>query len=219
MAWAKIPTAWVREDLRLPDLSWRQFGSDGTAALMVLIALAIRLNQSNMKREDDTGFGSNVEVSYDNLEELTELSRTKLAAGLRILEQFSIIETTRNGRSNRYVLPGIGEAGKWSQLPQTYLLTATEGLRGFSRFQLRHRNELNALKLYFLLLAYRNAKGNFTAVGYEKISELSGLMRGDISGAVSLLINHDLIRVSQSDGDGVAGRPYNQYKIRGLGAF
>jgi hypothetical protein len=66
---------------------------------------------------------------------------------------------------------------------------------------------------------FRHAKGNFTAVGYEKISELSGLMRGDISAAVSLLINHDLIRVSQSDGDGVAERPYNQHKICGPGAF
>lgn len=179
----------------------------------------VRLNQSNAKREEGAALAASVEVSYDNLQALTELSRTKVAVGLRVLEQFGIVQTTKNGRSNRYAVAGISESGKWSQLPQTYLLTATEGLRGFSRFQLRHRNELNALKLYFLFVAYRNAKGNFTALGYEKISELSGVMRGDISGAVSLLINHDLIRVSQSDGDGAAGRPYNQYKIRGLNAF
>lgn len=219
MAWAKIPTAWIREDQQLPDLSWGQFGSDGAAALMVLIALAIRLNQSNTQREEGTGFASSVDVSYDNLQALTELSRTKVAGGLRVLEQFGIVETTRNGRSNRYELAGISESGKWSQLPQTYLLTATEGLRGFSRFQLRHRNELNALKLYFLFLAYRNAKGNFTALGYDKISEISGLMRGDIAQGVGLLINHELVRVAQSDADGVSGRPHNRYVIRGLGAF
>lgn len=101
----------------------------------------------------------------------------------------------------------------------THLLTATEGLRGLSRFQLRHRNELYALKLYFLFLAFWNARANFAAIGYEKIIEISGGSRGDISAAGSLLIHQDLIRVSQPETDGAAGHPRSRYMILRLSAF
>lgn len=47
MAWAKIPTAWVIHESKLARFSWKQHGSDATAALILLIALAIRYNQSN----------------------------------------------------------------------------------------------------------------------------------------------------------------------------
>lgn len=95
----------------------------------------------------------------------------------------------------------------------THLLTATEGLRGFPRSPLRHRNELHALKLYLLFLAFCNVRANFAAIGYEKIIEASGVSRGDISGAGSLLIHQDLIRVSQSQSNGAAGHPHNRYMI------
>ena len=188
MAWAKIPTAWVRDDLGLRDFTWREQGADATAALILLIALAIRSNQAN-RIEDVTQRGV---YTYDNLHALTLLSRAKIATGLRLLEKHKIITVARNKRTNQYTLPGISEGGKWAQLPQSYLLVGRV-LKGFSGFQLRHRTELNALKLYLLLLAYRDVKGNFTAIGYERICELTGFTRNDVVRARSLLISLELI--------------------------
>jgi len=80
------------------------------------------------------------------------------------------------------------------------------------------RNELNALKLYMLLIAYRYAKVNFTAIGYEKICDISGIRRNDIPLARALLINFDLVRPEEGEPvKGQIGRPHTRYKIRGLG--
>lgn len=218
MAWAKIPTAWITHDSKLPGFSWKQHGSNATAALILFIALAIRLNQSKIgKKVGQDRSRPSFRASYENLQTLTALSRAKIAAGLHFLKELEMINVSRKGRMNQYLLRGITEYGNWAQLPQTHLLGP--GGLPFSKFQLRHRNELNALKLYLLLLAYRNTKTNFTALGYDKICDLSGLMKNDVPPALSLLINLDLVRVEQDEPiNGEVGRPHNRYRIRGLSA-
>jgi hypothetical protein len=216
MAWAKLPTAWIRE-LKLQRFTWRDEKSDATAALILLVALAIRLNLSNIgKSVDGEARRASFRESYDNLHAFTGLSRAKISAGLRLLERLEIVRRTREKRMNCYTLNDLESDTAWGQLPQSHLLDS--GTFVFSKFQLRHRNELNALKLYLLLIAYRFVKGNFTAIGYEKICEISGMMRNDIPQARALLINYDLIRVEEGEPmNGQTGRPHTRYKVRGLG--
>lgn len=211
MAWAKIPTSWIRSKSKLLDFTWRKNKSDATAALIILMALAIRLNQKNQSGKQHKF----VSVSYDDLQLFTGLSRIKVSAALRLLEAAGILTIRRHKRTNRYMMNDILKAGCWAQLPQTHLVQ--NGTLVFAKFQLRHRNELNALKLYLLLVAYRNAHGNFTAIGYDRICEISGLLRNDVMSACALLINFELITVEEHDTIAhTAGRPHKRYRICGL---
>lgn len=211
MPWAKIPTLWIRSGQKLALLSWQKHRSDATAALIILIALAIRLNQTNGKGKQRTA----VSISYDELQSLTGISRAKISAGIRLLEGNEIVAVRKRNKRNRYQLSGVTTPGSWAQLPQSQLLQ--NGTLLFAKFQLRQRNELHALKLYLLLIAYRNNKANFTAIGYEKICEIGGMQRNDILRAASLLINYDLITVQEQDPiPGTIGRPHKRYRICGL---
>lgn len=218
MAWAKIPTSWIVSDKKLPLLSWQKDKSDATAALILFISLAILLNRSNKEKQEaqDRDLLS-FECSYNSLQAFTALSRAKIAAGLHLLEDKELINISRESKTNRYFLLGVTESGKWAKLPQTHVLTGVGRGPFFSTFHLRHQTELNALKLYLLLIAYRNTTTNFTVIGYEKISELSGIMKSHVRSALSLLIHYDLVRVDQSEPlDGKIGHPHNRYRIRGL---
>jgi DNA-binding transcriptional ArsR family regulator len=217
MDWARIPTAWIIREEKLSLLTWRQEKSSATAALILLIALAIRLNQSNDGRMVDRDRQrTSFRESYNELQSFTGLSRAKISAGLRLLNQMKIVTISRVKRMNQYTLRDIVEDGKWAKVPQTHLLNGKTLL--FSKFQLRHRHELNALKLYLLLIAYRDRRTNFAVIGYDKICKISGVMRNDISSALSLLMHLDLVRVKQDDPvNGNSGRPHNCYRIRGLG--
>jgi hypothetical protein len=216
MAWAKIPTSWIIREAKLSLLMWRKEKSNATAALILLIALAIRFNQSNTGRTVGRGRRrTSFRESYDKMQSFTGLSRAKISAGLRLLDEMNIVTISRAKRMNQYTLRGITEDGKWAQVPQTHLLNS--GTLLFSKFQLRHRNELNALKLYLLLIAYRNTSANFASIGYDKICNISGIARNDIPSALSLLINLDLVRIEQDDPvSGNPGRPHNRYRICGL---
>jgi hypothetical protein len=217
MAWAKIPTQWIVHAQRLPELSWREYKSDATASLILLMALSIELNLCNRRRETtQTGNPTALSKTYDELQTVTGLSRAKISAGISLLRELGIVQVTKSENRNVYALPSVGIPGEWAQLPQSRILVSGE-LRPFSRYLLRARNELNALKLYFVVLAYRNNRSNLASVGYDKICEVSGMARNDIAPARSLLINDDLIRLSQSDmeRDG-EGHPHNRYYIMGL---
>lgn len=180
--------------------------------------LAILLNRSHKDKQlnGDSAL-SGLKCSYDDLQEFTALSRAKIAAGLSLLKNTGLIKISQEEQTNRYFLEGVAEPGKWAKLPQTRLLTGVTGVPFFSTFHLRLQNELNALKLYLLLIAYRDTKTNYTTIGYEKISKLSGIMKNHIRRALSLLIHYDLVRVDHTEPmNGESGHPYNRYRIQGL---
>src|SRR5262249_60548324 len=63
----------------------------------------------------------------------------------------------------------------------------------FDSFRLRHRTELDALKIYFLIAALRDNTSNEAYVSYEKIEENTGGSRHHIPRALSLLSSNGLI--------------------------
>lgn len=242
MSWAKMPSAWLRpivpdvsevtpsgsltvsdhpsEIYPLTALGWRKDGSSSMAALMLLIALSIRLNQSfrgipsNHAKPRHTA----VAVTFDELQRMTGFARGSVSSGLGLLEDLGAIKRVKIGRANHYELIGVDRAGGWCQLPQSKLLRADGSLS--IKLLERKRSTLHALKIYILLAALRNQQFNTAAISYSGIMKWTGLRRADIGPALQILIAWELIGVSDeidqrhlSDED-----RSKRYRLIGLGA-
>jgi DNA-binding transcriptional ArsR family regulator len=183
-AWVKLPTWWI-EDRRLRDLRWvRGQGAANTAALILLIVLA-------HAADEDTGVAQR---TYDQFERATDLSRLMISRGLSVLSDLGLVTRGPEGRST-YGLVGYGPTG-WAKLPARALYDGGR-LVAFSNFHLRRPAELNAMKLYLLLAARRGRDTNAANISFDKIEEYSGIERGRIRTALSLLTVYGLVHVDR----------------------
>lgn len=182
LEWVRLPTKWINSG-GLKNFRWEaKRGSDNIAALMALLAIANHV-------DDDSGVAR---LTYNDLENCTNISRAKLSGGLRVLEGNKIIERKSSGRST-YSLVDYGRA-PWGKLPARRLYQHGR-IAAFSNFHLRKSNELNALKLFFLVVERRNNSSNLANISYEKIHEYSGIERHHIKSAISLLAANGLLHV------------------------
>jgi len=107
--------------------------------------------------------------------------------------------------------------GSWGKIP--YRLVP--GGRAGKELQLLHElsckswADLDALKLYLLLIAHRDKTTGCAMIAYTKIEESGGIWRQKIRPAISLLITHYLVRVEQGKTPGQYNTP-NGYRILGL---
>jgi hypothetical protein len=89
-------------------------------------------------------------------------------------------------------------------------------IAAFMDFRLRRVAELDALKLFFLIVARRNRTTNITNIGYEKIEEYTDIRRVRIKTAISFLASLSLVHVehipSRESPHGIS----NAYRIVGL---
>ena len=233
MAWAKLPSAWAKIPVSevaeeeqsnggvgLRGITWRTHKSTGTAGLMVLLALSILLNQR--QRGNHVPNANQVLASYTELEEMTGLSRLLISRSLRLLEELQAINTLRIGNACAYELLGIERNGGWCAAPQGHLLDGATYLRRLKgiRETLRRPSSLYAMKLYILLLAFRDRRQNITRISYEKIGAYTGMRREDISvawqiiAALQLGYLADDIELPLRSGE----RSHNRYRVRGLTA-
>jgi len=181
--WVKLPTRWI-VDGGLVNLSWQaSIGANKIAALMALIAIA-------HNADEEHGIAR---LTYDDLEQITDLSRAKLAAGLNILEEQNLIEREPQGRSTFKLIAYDPESG-YAKLPNQGLYAGST-IRAFREFKLRKRIELDALQLYFLIIAFRDRRSNLARISYDKIEEYTGISRVFIKSAISFLAANDLIYV------------------------
>ena len=203
--WVFLPTEWVIEE-RLTAFKWRRSGkgADMTAALMTLVAIAHHVT-------DRTGLAR---LTYDALCHATGLSRAKVAKGLAVLEAQNLIEREPEGRSTIQLVNYHREYG-WAKLPAKSMYRAGE-ISAFRDFTLRNPVELEALKLFFLLVAMRDGTTNFAKIGYPKISQYTGIDKNRIKGAITFLGGLSLIHVewlpSSKSSLGVA----SAYRIVGI---
>ncbi len=210
MQWVRLPSDWINCRDGLKELRWKGdgVGSDATAALMALTAIAHRANElSGIAR-----------LTYDALCSATCLSRAKLSNGLDVLESIHVIERMPDGRST-YKLLNLGDpSARWGKLPAESMYVAGR-IEAFSEFRLRKAGEFNALKLFFLVVARRNQKTNMANLGYTGIEKYTGIERAKIKSAISLLAALSLIyvehRPSDIDPRGVA----NAYRIVGVDSY
>lgn len=215
MAWAKFPTRWIN-DGALKQFVWGEQKGDAVAALLLIIALAIRRNRQGMKLDTSLAPDSDIVVAtYDDLLDLVPMSRAKVSGGLALLLRAGVV--VRDAQiASVYRLPGVGENGGWGQLPQDYLMKSGH-VAAFDGMTLRNQTELDALKLYLLMIARRNYQTGYAHVGYPKMVDYTGVSGNRIKRAKSHLISRDLIYVeSDPDAKREDGRPPMRYKIRGL---
>ncbi len=214
LAWAKFPTKWIIEK-KLKQIAWKRHKSDGTAALLVLIALAVKRNRDQFKRGTEVN-ALIVKATYDDIQDLIGISRSKVSKGLDLLEGLNIIERVSNKRSH-YSIIGLDVSGCWGKLPQGLLIQQTGRISAFEPFHLRSRSELDALKLYLLMVAFRNSVTGYAHIGYKKITEYTGVDKRHLKRAKSHLINLGLIHVDLDYENALEkANPPLRYNVLGL---
>jgi DNA-binding transcriptional ArsR family regulator len=159
-------------------------------------------------------------LSYDELMNLTDLSRPMVSEAIKLLQAEKIVLVKQEGRGgkNRYFLSDYGEGDRWGKIPneKLYAQNNTDQIPTLHGFSCRREADLNALKLYLLFCAFRNTKTNHTMIGYEKIHEYTGIREARIRAAISVLIEHGLIRVDREKASEDKKNHPNRYEILGL---
>ena len=136
------------------------------------------------------------QLTWDELCAKAHLSRGKVSAGLTILTDKGLIVREPEGRST-FKLSNFGQEDRWAMLPARGMYSG-ESVTAFRDFHLRLRAELDALKIYLLLAGRRDRTTNVAVLGYEKIESYSGVGRGFIRPALSLLASQSMIHITNN---------------------
>ncbi|RRQ21907.1 winged helix-turn-helix domain-containing protein [Thiohalobacter thiocyanaticus] len=194
MEWTKTPTAWITKDLSLTYLRWH--GQDkvaNIAGLMLYTAIAQNTNREPTMEFHEPGWAK---LSYTQLSELANISRATVSRGLSLLTELEIIKRDSIGNRHVYGVTNYSTHSGWGKLPAKGMYN--QGLNrilAFQHFHLRSKVELNALKIFYLIVALRNDQDNLARASYEKIHEYTGVATNDVKAALSLLVTQSLIRV------------------------
>ncbi|WP_158750566.1 hypothetical protein [Acidobacterium sp. S8] len=193
--WVRLPSGWI-EAQGLRKLRWGKHGGSGsTAALMVLAPIGHFANPVD----------GVAQLTYDQLQVATGLSRAKISEGLGLLTELEIIARSSDRRST-FAIQSYGppEAGGWAKFPTRQMYNAAGNIIAFEDFKLRSRAELEALKLFYLFVARRANDTNMANISYDKIEDYTGIDRKRIKIALSVLTTNNMVHVEQlprSSGD------------------
>lgn len=189
LPWHRLPSQPVTE--ALAALRWQTENgappSAGIAALMIYVALNF---VAHAALADDGADGVVAEATYPELSEMTDLSRSLIAHGLKRLTALNLITVSGSAQKRRYWI--TGPHTRWFKLPCQAIVK--QGVLGpFKAFTLRSKHELHALKLYLYLASCRDNKKPFSMASYETIQERTGISERDIRRAISLLVSSGLL--------------------------
>lgn len=227
-SWVKMPTRWLREQdgvKLLPGMKWQgDEKSSHIACLMIFIVFAQHARRfTHEDRADEINdvdlpyVDGEVNLSYNDLQEITGLSRKKVSEGIQLLVRYRLVfrldEAYVSGARMRYQMPGVSDAFGWGKLPWRRLYSSRK-IVAFQDFKLRKRTELDALKIYLIIIAFRDTNSNSTRISFDKITEYTGIHRSYIKAALSLLILHNLIQVDKHLNDDSDVRNHNVYRVR-----
>ena len=227
-SWVKLPTRWLRQSniqLILPTMAWRgDRKSNYIACLMIYIVFVQHARRYTNEDFDDIANevelpyeDGEVNLSYNDLQEITGLSRVKVSSGIKLLIDYGLISRIGDdniiGKKARYRLAHCEDRYGWGKLPYRKLYGGGK-LRAFQEFHLRKRTELDALKIYLVLIAFRDNQSNSTRISFDKISDYTGVHRSLIKAALSFLVVHNLIQVDKHLNDDSDVRNHNVYRIR-----
>ena len=202
--WVRLPNRWV-EEKGLRSFRWSEQGSAGIGAMMMLVAIAHGVDQT----------AGLARITYDQLQTTTGLSRTTISAGLAILERAGIV--MREGKSV-LALSNFEPTANYAKLPVRRLYDGDE-LVAFRDFTLRHRAELDAMKLYLLFASRRDRHANITNLSYEKIGDYAAVEGARIKHAVDLLVVRNLVRIDQRPSQRHELGMSHGYRLTGLDAY
>lgn len=205
--WVRLPTDWIQEEL-LKGFRWAKGrGADNVAGLLVLVVLAHYADQ-------ETGI---VRLTYDEIGTILQRSRAKISGGLKVLTEHGLLVRDGFGQST-YALAGFDPTRGWGKLPAQSLYKSDKGdtLRAFEDFRLRNSAELDALKLYLLLVARRGNDTNLANITYDRIQEYSGIERVRIKRAISMLVAEGLVHVERIPSSASAYGIAQGYRLVGI---
>jgi hypothetical protein len=96
---------------------------------------------------------------------------------------------------------GYGSQDSWGKISNTRLYDSASSKKIDVLYKLssRRKTDLNALKLYLYLGCLINKNTGVAEVGYKTINEKTGILNSDISGAISMLLEHKLVSVDRSN--------------------
>jgi hypothetical protein len=202
--WVKLPTGWIRgEHGGLRDLRWTaELGANNVAALMILIVIAHHAELGAAR------------LTYDQLSQLTSLSRAKVSGGLKVLATLGVIKPRATGHS-QFELTDFNPKSGWAKLPASRLYTHGR-VTIFSEMTLRKPVELHALKLYLLFVAMRDDDTNLAHLTYRSIEDYTGVDGHAIKRALNVLAANGAVHIehvpSTQSQYGIA----NAYRIAGI---
>lgn len=207
--WMRLPSGWIGRG-GLARLAWQYNGkgSDNTAALMALTAIAHAANE-------ETGIAR---ITYDRLCDVTGLSRAKLSNGLDVLKNIEVVKSGAENVRSTYKLSDYDPMRGWAKFPVKSMYAGGR-IVAFDEFRLRKVVELDALKLFFLFVERRDQRTNCANIGYDKIQEYTGVKRERIKSAISFLASLSLVYVEQIPSKVNAYGISNAYRIVGIDPF
>lgn len=203
-AWVKCPTKWIVEDNGL--LKLKAIKGSTSANIAALMCLTIILHHA----DQETGLAR---VTYDQFEQGTGKSRSTVSSGIQKLMRLKLIE--KKEKQSYYQIVNFNPSKGWGKFPLKSMYNGNTVLF-FDECNLRLRAELDALKILFLIVAYRDQNYNLAFIGYDKIVEKTGIRREYIKRAIALLATHGLaypeVQASSVNEYGVS----HGYRIRGI---
>ncbi|MBB3879851.1 hypothetical protein [Sphingomonas pseudosanguinis] len=207
--WVRLPSKWI-EAGGLRAFRWKaEEGGRETAALLILAVIAHHSVDGIAK------------LTYEEMSGKAGISRAMVSAALDILEQREVIVRKVAGRGT-FGLIAYDPASGWAKLPVKGLYSGGV-VQAFQHLTLRHKNELVALKLYFLFAAMRDNDSNYAHISYDKIIERTGVSRDAIRSGISILASLGLVHIENAPSigsfSGVSQAMYNRYRLTHLDSY
>ncbi|MGA4449243.1 hypothetical protein ACPA0O_18485 [Ectopseudomonas chengduensis] len=228
---AKMPNAWIRNGGLAAFDDRDQRGGMSRAELNISISCLKTYIAICTRTQFETGVAS---TTYAELSELTGQSRAIVSRALTRLEDEGLIDCySPTRRGGTIITVHHWEDRGWAKIPKRWLLTAREWnreglgpkgvLQKLRQFKFEDRLSLRALKVYLVLLAYRDSgKGEgdgLAIISYTRIAAVAGIGRHLVSDAITKLLEMNLITFRAGDhreGEEVDFDRTNRYLIRGL---
>ena len=207
--WVRLPSKWIL-DYGLSSLPWKN-GGEGADRIAALMALTVIAHSA----DEDTGVAR---VTYDQFCEATYLSRAKVSNGLDVLQHLKVIKREHGDARSTFKLANYDPNAGWAKFPSKSMY-ASSTVAAFKEFRLRRYAELDALKLFFLLVAMRNNRANVALIGYDKIEPYTGIPRPRIKTAISFLASLSLIYVEHLRSRERQHGTANAYRVVGISPY
>lgn len=226
--WVKLPSKFVL-DGRLKELLWidDKVGkpSHKVAALKLYVALSMRAESNEIFSHYIDAYISrySAQVTYEELTELTALSRSSIASGIDILVELGLLIVGKDGRKNIYHFPRFDGSKDWCKLPCRALLSRDgKRIEAFHKLKLRSKIELYALKMFIYLCAVRDNHSHYTSASFERINMQTSIPEADIPRTHAYLSGIGLIALVEKRKDGfgeMKKNPPNAYFVTGHNDF
>lgn len=212
--WSKIPTVWIRYDGGLKNFSIQDIGGHA-AALKIYMSIALLAAYRNKPPRLYAGQAS---MSYDQFEELTGLSRSLIPRGLAVLRERGLVQVIDTEKIHSYRLVGYeDETLGWGKIPRDHLRSGRLSPGGrLAALGHRHQVDLNSLKIYLALVAFRDGASGYSMLSYDKIVEHTGVHRSRIRPALTSLFDAQLVAVDSIMDHPAKSNAANRYVVLGL---